>query len=90
MQIISPEELYQWCKIHVDNLEQTPKIKIPFRICNNSSEMGTLMARELVDEIKTNNEKGKSTRAIIPCGPSSWYKPFVEIVNEEKVSSKLS
>lgn len=86
MQIITPEELYKWCEIHVDQLEQNPRTKIPFRICNDSEEMGTIMARELVDEIISNNQQGKTTRAIIPCGPSGWYKPFAEIVNKENVS----
>lgn len=89
MQIITSTELYKWCKIHVDQLEQSPQTKMPFRICNDSAEMGSLMARELVDEIKLNNEQGKSTRAIIPCGPSSWYKPFVDIVNNERVNLNL-
>jgi glucosamine-6-phosphate deaminase len=44
------------------------------------------MARELVDEIKAHNERGEVTRAIIPCGPSCWYGPFTDLVNEERVS----
>ena len=48
--------------------------------------MGRIMARELVDLIKTNNAAGKNIRAIIPCGPSCWYKPFTDLVNAEKVS----
>ena len=88
MQIITPKELYKWCKIPVEQLEQNPPTKIPFRICDDSADMSTMMARELVDEIKSNNEKGKSTRAIIPCGPSGWYKPFVDIVNKERVNLK--
>lgn len=89
MQIITPAELYEWCKIPVDKLEGHPKTKIPFRICNDSEEMGTMMARELVDEIISNNKQGKTTRAIIPCGPSSWYKPFTDIVNKERINLKL-
>ncbi|MFZ1290053.1 MAG: hypothetical protein WAR79_08180 [Melioribacteraceae bacterium] len=88
MQIINPQELYNWCKIHVDQLDANLNTKIPFRICKNSTEMGSLMARELVDEIKANNKQERKTRAIIPCGPSSWYKPFVDIVNDEAVKLK--
>jgi glucosamine-6-phosphate deaminase len=88
MQVIKTVELYEWCKIPVDQLEQHPQIKIPFRICKGSAEMGLWMARELVDEIKANNKQGKRIRAIIPCGPSSWYKPYVEIVNKERVDLK--
>jgi glucosamine-6-phosphate deaminase len=48
--------------------------------------MGRIMARELVDEIEAHNARGEVTRAIIPCGPSCWYKPFTELVNRERVS----
>jgi glucosamine-6-phosphate deaminase len=47
--------------------------------------MGRLMARELVDEILAHNARGEATRAIIPCGPSCWYRPFVDLVNAERV-----
>jgi len=48
--------------------------------------MGKMMARELVDVIVGNNTAGRTTRAIIPCGPSCWYKPFTDLVNTERVS----
>jgi glucosamine-6-phosphate deaminase len=48
--------------------------------------MGRLMARELVDEIERANAQGRTLRAIIPCGPSGWYAPFAEYVNERQVS----
>ena len=50
--------------------------------------MGRIMARELVDEIRANNERGQVTRAIIPCGPNCWYQPFTDQVNRERVSLK--
>jgi glucosamine-6-phosphate deaminase len=50
--------------------------------------MGQLMARELVDEIKAHIARGEVTRAIIPCGPSCWYRPFTDLVNREQVSLK--
>lgn len=86
MSQISKKSLYEWCKIPYDNLELHPEIKIPFRLSQDSTSMGQLMARELVDEIELNNREGKETRAIIPCGPSCWYKPFTNLVNKEKVS----
>ena len=88
MQKVTPEELYEWCKIPVEKLAKNPLTKIPFRLCKDSSEMGEIMARELADEIKTNNKKGRTTRAIIPCGPNSWYKPFTTIINQENISLK--
>jgi glucosamine-6-phosphate deaminase len=80
------DELYEWCSIPYQQLESHPKRRVPFRLCKDSRDMGHLMARELVDEIKTAGEMGREFRAIIPCGPSCWYEPFTTLVNEEKVS----
>jgi glucosamine-6-phosphate deaminase len=86
--MIDPLTLYHWCKIPYDELVDHPELKTAFRLCQDSSEMGWLMARELVDEIKAHNEHGEQTRAIIPCGPSCWYEPFATLVNRERVSLK--
>lgn len=86
MSIITPKELYEWCRIPYWELEDHPQLRIPFRLCQDSADMGQIMARELVDEIEARNHNGKITRAIIPCGPTCWYKPFTELVNQEKVS----
>lgn len=88
MNEINPAALLEWCKIPYDQLETHPDRKVNFRLCTDSSAMGMIMARELIDEIATHNQAGEQTRAIIPCGPSAWYKPFTEIVNKEKVSLK--
>ena len=88
MSIIKPQDLYTWCKIPNDELQHHPQLRTPFRLCKDSADMGRIMARELVDEILEHNNKGEMTRAIIPCGPSCWYKPFTELVNSEKVSLK--
>ncbi len=86
MNEIHPRDLYHWCQIKVGDLETHPERKMPFRLCASSSEMGKLMARELVDEIKANHARNAVTRAIIPCGPSGWYRPFADLVNSERVS----
>jgi glucosamine-6-phosphate deaminase len=82
MNSITPEELFEWCKIPFSELENHPNLKIPFRICENSVEMGKIMADELVHEIKKNNIIGKKTRAIIPCGPNCWYENFTSLINQ--------
>lgn len=86
MSVITPGELYAWCKIPYQELESHPQRKVPFRLCRDSEEMGQLMARELVNEIEAHNQSGEVTRAIVPCGPSCWYKPFTDLVNQERVS----
>ena len=88
MSFVDPKQLYEWCKIPAEKLAKHPKLKVPFRLIGTREEMGRLMARELVDIIAANSAKGRPTRAIIPCGPSSWYAPWTEIVNAENVSLK--
>jgi len=88
MSEINPRDLYDWCKVPGEQLVGHPGLKIPFRLCRDADEMGALMARELVDEIQGHNRRGEATRAIIPCGPACWYKPFTDLVNREQVSLK--
>lgn len=79
-------ELFQWCKIPFDHLEDHPDLKIRFRLLKDSGEMGHAMASELAGEIMANNEAGRCTHAIIPCGPKCWYEPFTDLVNREGIS----
>ena len=79
-------DLYRWCSVPVEELTGHPEVRVPFRIVENSDEMGQLMASELVELIAANNAEGRSTRAIIPCGPKCWYEPFTELVNSRNVS----
>jgi glucosamine-6-phosphate deaminase len=88
MSMITPEELYEWCRIPYQELENHPGIKVPFRLVKDSEQMGQIMAGELVDLIQQNNDENRKTRAIIPCGPSCWYKPFTNMVNSRKVNLK--
>jgi len=86
MSVVTPQELYEWCKIPCRELESHPQRTTPFRLCKDSDEMGRIMARELVQEIDAHNAKGEATRAIIPCGPGCWYAPFTDLVNAQKIS----
>lgn len=81
-------DLRDWCRIPGPALQGHPDLKIPFRECADSAAMGELMARELVEEIGRRNTRGEDTRAIIPCGPMCWYRPFTELVNRKRVSLK--
>ena len=86
--MIRPKQLYEWCRIPYDQLESHPARKVPFRLVKDSAAMGELMARELIQEIREAGARGQDFRAIIPCGPSCWYRPFTDRVNREKVSLK--
>lgn len=80
--------LYKWCSVPAEKLPGHPDLKIPFRMLADSAEMGRFMAREFVDAIKAANAGNRGFRAIAPCGPNCWYKPFADIVNAENVSLK--
>ncbi len=86
MAAIDSRQLYKWCSIPGRELPQHPALRVPFRVVRDSREMGELMARELVDVIEENNRRGRATRAIIPCGPTCWYKPWTDRVNSRAVS----
>jgi glucosamine-6-phosphate deaminase len=79
-------ELVAWCRVPFRDLERHPARRVPLRVVRDSAVMGELMARELVDAIVAAGAAGRSFRAIIPCGPSSWYRPFAELVTRERVS----
>lgn len=79
-------DLITWCRIPYKDLENHPKLKIPFRLVEDSHTMGFLLANELIEEIEKNNDNGEKTRAIIPCGPSCWYEPFTNLINEKNIS----
>lgn len=82
------KNLYKWCAVPAEQLASHPNRKIPFRMVSDSAEMGRVMAEELAQEIERANAENRIFRAIIPCGPSCWYKPFEDIVNERNISLK--
>lgn len=83
---VDPTELRRWCAIPAQELPGHRELRVPYRQVENSSELGELMARELVQTIEENNQQGRPTRAIIPCGPTCWYDPFRALVNANSVS----
>jgi glucosamine-6-phosphate deaminase len=83
---VSQSDLYRWCRIPARDLPSHPHLKVRFRMVRDSAEMGQLMAEGLTSLIESNNAAGRSTRAIIPCGPKCWYEPFTNIVNARRIS----
>jgi glucosamine-6-phosphate deaminase len=86
MPAIEAKELYEWCRIPGSALARHPGLKARLRVVRDSREMGDLMARELLEVVEENNRRREATRAIIPCGPTCWYKPFTDLVNARAVS----
>jgi glucosamine-6-phosphate deaminase len=82
---VDPGDLERWCRIPVEELG-SHTTRVPFRIVADGEEMGRLMARELADLVESRNGESLPTRAIVPCGPSSWYAPWVEEVNARDIS----
>jgi len=88
MSSIPLHDLAAWCGISAEDLEKHPGLKVPFRVCSDESEMGQIMADELIREIRHNNSCQRITHAILPAGPDPWYEPFARIVNQESISLK--
>ena len=84
--MIDVKDLYQWCSIPADGLPGHAGLRTPFRMVADSAAMGELMASDFVEEIERANTEERMIRAIVPCGPKSWYQPFVRLVNERKVN----
>ena len=85
MTSVDPKDLYEWCRIPVEALPQR-ETKVPFEIVADAAEMGRAMALELIELVQANNAEGRPTRAIVPCGPSSWYAAWTEEVNARGLS----
>jgi glucosamine-6-phosphate deaminase len=83
---MDPKKLYLWCSIPAEELQGHKDLKTPFRMVEDSAAMGRLMARELIEEVRSAARQNRECRAIIPCGPNCWYAPFTELVNKERVS----
>jgi glucosamine-6-phosphate deaminase len=83
---VRPRDLLEWCRIPAEALATHPARRIPFRLVRDSAEMGAVMAAELADLVEANDAKGAPTRAIVPCGPSSWYAPWTDLVNRRGIS----
>ncbi len=85
---ISLRELHTWCSISSRELENHPGLRVSFRLVKDSKHMGELMAMDLIEEIKKKNQNHMPVRAIVPCGPKSWYEPFTRLINQNKISLK--
>jgi glucosamine-6-phosphate deaminase len=85
MDFVTQRDLHAWCSIPAEQLARHPDLRVPLRLVADSAEMGLVMARDFVDLIASNAERGLPTRAIVPCGPTAWYAPFTALVNERGI-----
>jgi glucosamine-6-phosphate deaminase len=82
------KDLYEWCQIPVEKLENHPDLKIKLKILDTKEEVLRWAADDLIKEVKRNNKAGKATNWILPCGPTKHYPMFADIVNKERISLK--
>jgi glucosamine-6-phosphate deaminase len=83
---VNVSQLHRWCAIPATDLLGHRELRVRYRQVADSSELGELMARELIQTIEENNKQRRATRAIVPCGPTCWYEPFRSLVNTHSVS----
>lgn len=62
--------------------------KIPVIVMEDNDAVFQSMAREMAEEIKKNNFRGRRTVFICPVGPVGQYPYFVNLVNQDGISLK--
>lgn len=80
------EELFAWCRIPPEELAHHPRAKVRINILCDIQAVYEHFADALADEVKANNEAGRPTRWILPCGPTGQYPLFAARVNRERIS----
>jgi len=85
---LDSSELFEWCRIPADELENHPKRKVPIKILKTPDDVHRWVAEDMALEVRRNNVEGKPTRWILPCGPTGQYPNFIKTVNEERISLK--
>ena len=88
MSTIDPEQLFEWCRIPVDELENHSDAKVKLKIVETKEDVYHWLANDMLGELKANNAAGKPTRWILPCGPTKQYPIFTKAVNEEGISMR--
>lgn len=86
---MSEKKRLSWDEMLRIPVEKLPDCSfIPVRIIENTTEMFDYLARYTADLIKANNEAGKPSRMILPCGPKRHYPLLAELCNRERISWK--
>lgn len=86
--VIERDELFKWCSIPVDQLENHPDSKVDLRIFETRQEAMRLAGNMMADEVKKNNAEGKPTSWVLPSGPADQFATFIGRVNSERISLK--
>ena len=85
---IDTKKLIEYLKIPVDELENHPDAKVKIKVYDEKDGMHRWAAQNMINEVKSNNEQGRFTSWILPCGPTKQYHYFTKWVNEQKIDLK--
>ena len=83
---ITREQLYRWCSIPWQQLNETPGRKIKLDIKPDRAAMMQMIGDMMADEVIANNKAGKPTKWVLPAGPTDEYDIFIDRVNKERIS----
>lgn len=86
MSTIDTKNLFEWCHIPGEELENHPDLKVNLKIVDSPEDLYQWVAKDMLAEVKANNASGRPTRWILPCGPTNQYEIFANIVNVERIS----
>ena len=68
--VIERDELFKWCSIPVDQLENHPDSKVDLRIFETRQEAMRLAGNMMADEVKKNNAEAHQLGAPLRSGGS--------------------
>lgn len=80
------ENLFKWCSIPHEELEDHPDLKVDVNIHDTREVTMKNVGLMMVEELKKHNEMGVSTKWVLPAGPMDQYDTFIDIVNNENIS----
>lgn len=73
---------------NISTVELMNNNRLPVKVLGDQGEVFYEMALEMINEIQTNNERGKHTVLICPVGPVGHYPIFIRLVNKHRISLK--
>ena len=85
---ITREQLFDWCSLPVEQLQDHPDRKINLVIKEDRPTAMHLIGNMMVDEIVENNRLGRITKWVLPAGPTDEYDVLIERVNRERISMR--
>ena len=85
---ISKKQLFKWCSIPWQELQDQPGLKAKLIIKEDRPTMMQMIGNMMADEVIQNNKAGKPTKWVLPAGPTDEYDIFIARVNAERISLK--